>query len=90
MNPVVTAFQLSAIVTHTRAVCGLLSKQKQTKNISGVKLVIQSIHRDWTKKVMYVPNSDSFISCSMDQDTSLYFGETDTLSQRNETPFLGL
>ena len=36
--------------------------------------MIQSVHKDWAKKVMYVPNYDAFISCSMDQETSLYFG----------------
>ncbi|KAL5267550.1 hypothetical protein ACHWQZ_G004550 [Mnemiopsis leidyi] len=50
--------------------------------IDGVKLILQSIHKDWAKKVMFVPNYDAFISCSMDQETSLYFGNINHVGEK--------
>lgn len=43
--------------------------------IDGVEMIIQKIHMDWSKKVCFVPHNDSFISCSMDPECSLYVGK---------------
>jgi len=43
--------------------------------IEGVEMTIQKVHKDWSKKVCFVPHNDSFISCSMDPECSLYVGK---------------
>eukprot|EP00794_Sanderia_malayensis_P007565 gene7565-8403_t len=45
----------------------------QNQSVKAVNL--KSLHGDWVKKVKYIPNLHSFISCSSTCTTSLYLGD---------------
>lgn len=38
---------------------------------------IQPLHEDWVRKVKFIPNLNSFVSCATTNETSIYIGDLD-------------
>ncbi|KAJ8045382.1 WD repeat-containing protein on Y chromosome [Holothuria leucospilota] len=47
-------------------------------NMNGVKAMkFAPLHEDWVRKVRYIPNLNSFVSCATTNETSIYIGDLD-------------